>query len=159
MRPTTTAPDRTTAAAVATVVPLALLLPATAVAVWWAVGDLSTPGGDPGPEFADPRLSAAGETAAGVLSLLVLLAAAVLLSRRSSLLRRDRRWWAVLLPVVAAGALLAVAHRVATAATVGANIGIGLISLPGVVLAAAALLWSLLRGSRLLLQHRRRARR
>ncbi|WP_432538004.1 hypothetical protein [Kineococcus arenarius] len=60
--------------------------------------------------------------------------------------------------MTAAGALLAVAHRVATAATVGANLGIAFVSLPCVLLAAAALVWSLLRARRLLRDLRRRAR-
>ncbi|WP_432486347.1 hypothetical protein [Kineococcus esterisolvens] len=159
MHPTATSPTRHTGPhPVPTLLAVTAALPATAVATWWAIGNLSHPQGWIDPAAAGPQLSAATERTAGLLSLLVLLLIGVVINRPGSLLRRDRRWWAVLLPVTAAGALLAVAQRVATAATVGANLGIAFIALPCVLLAAAALVWSLLRARRLLKEHRRRAR-
>ncbi|WP_432499119.1 hypothetical protein [Kineococcus auxinigenes] len=159
MHPTATPPARRTGPHPApTLLAVVAALPAAAVATWWAVGDLSHPDEWIDPAAAGPQVPAAAENAAGLLSLLVLAVVGVVVNRPGSLLRRDRRWWAVLLPVTAAGALLAVAHRVATAATVGANLGTAFVSLPCVLLAAAALVWSSAWGGRLLRQHRCRAR-
>ncbi|WP_432486221.1 hypothetical protein, partial [Kineococcus esterisolvens] len=74
MHPTATSPTRHTGPhPVPTLLAVTAALPATAVATWWAIGNLSHPQGWIDPAAAGPQLSAATERTAGLLSLLVLL--------------------------------------------------------------------------------------
>ena len=110
----------------------ALVAFAVPVVVWWLVGDLSRiePGGS------DQIISFRGfdqgvEMAVGVVALVVLTVASLVLWI-SCARRLDRGWFGLLARLVAAGALLAVLVRIATAKTSGANIGGGMILFGGI---------------------------
>jgi hypothetical protein len=121
---------------------------AAAVATWWLVGDLSTPGSDVdyafGPLTVDPTL----ERALGVGSIAVLVVALGLLAsaRWRGFLAR---WWSVLVPLVLVGVIVGAGLRVMTAGVIGANIGAGLVALFGGPVVVALLLWVVFRSLRL----------
>ncbi|MBR8642202.1 hypothetical protein KEF29_29905 [Streptomyces tuirus] len=81
----------------------------------------------------------------GVALVLAAVGAAVLVrgSRRGDL---DHRWWGVLGPLVVVGLMAGVGVRILTAGVAGANIGAGLLIMLGTPVAAALVLWALVRG-------------
>ena len=120
-------------------------LVATAVTVWWLVGDVDEVD-DPSADFMvrPPELSSSAERWIGG-SALALLVATLLALVRTSGARSSHRGAALL--VVIAGAIIGAGYRVMTAAVVGANIGGGLMLMFGVpvvaflVVRAAWLVW------------------
>lgn len=116
---------------------LLVALVASAVSVWWLVGDLSEVD-DPTADFMirPPDLSSAEEGWIGGCALVLLAATLVALYsvHRTSGLSRSQRW--ALLFVVLAGGIIGVGYRVMTAATIGANIGGGLLLTVGVPVVA-----------------------
>jgi hypothetical protein len=126
---------------------------AVPVAVWWLVGDLSSPV-PPGTDYdymvRPPAISPGVELAIGAGALTVAGGTLALLVWASARRRFDRRWWGALLPVLAAGAVAGFGWRVVTAGTIGPNIGGGLTLLVGGAVVAVLLLWAAIWSFRLL---------
>ncbi|MGH3738376.1 MAG: hypothetical protein ACRDT6_22635 [Micromonosporaceae bacterium] len=134
----------------------AALLLAVPVATWWLVGDLSEV-----PESADPdylvrpwQLGAL-EPVLGALGLTVVLLTGAWLVRRAH--RFDQRWWLVWCALLLAGLVVGFGWRVVTAASIGANIGAGLVLLFGTPFLGVLLLWSVAWSVYLVLRGRRSA--
>jgi hypothetical protein len=100
------------------------LIPAVAVATWWAIGDLSFHApNDPvlSQEWSQPRVAPAVQTGLGITgSLLVVICLATLVRTRRTF---DGLWWAVVGGVAVVGVLAGLVERVATAGLVASNIG------------------------------------
>jgi len=111
---------------------LLFALVATAVSVWWLVGDLDEFDG-PDADFMipPPDLSSSAERWIGGSALVLLVGTLFALGAvlRTSGASRNRR--IALLLVVIAGAIIGAGYRVMTAAVVGANIGGGLVLMFG----------------------------
>ena len=129
---------------------------ATPVAVWWAVGDWSLDASELDYAVRPFALSGAAQTAIGVVASLLTTVAGVALWRRGAL-RRDRRWFGVLFPLLVIGVLAAVGWRIVTAGVIGANIGAGFVIIFGVPLAAVVIMWAVVRSIWLATRGRRRS--
>lgn len=120
--------------------PIALGL-ATPVAVWWAVGDLDEKGADDRDRMFRPfELPSVVEDVAGVVAALVVIVASVVIGL--GWYRRQLPPWGrqSITMMCAAGAIVGGGWRLLTAATVGANIGGGMVLLFGYPLAALLLI-------------------
>lgn len=126
------------------VVAFLVMVFATPVAVWWAVGDWSIDATEPDYAVRPLALSGAAQTTAGVAASLLTAVAAVVLWRRGAL-RRDRRWFGVLFALLVIGVLAAMGWRIVTAGVIGANIGAGFVIIFGVPLAAVVIVWAVAR--------------
>jgi hypothetical protein len=126
------------------------LVAATPVALWWLVGDLTSPGfaeSELDYAFRAPRLPPAVSNASGLLATVVVVVCAALLARERIRGRITAGWLATPVLLCTAGAVLAFGGRAMTAGGIGANIGAGLFvlfGLPavlGLVVAATANAW------------------
>jgi hypothetical protein len=118
-----------------------------AAAAWWLLGDLSYHRGDDSNvsyQFGGPRdLSTLQGLVLGVAGVLAAVLGAAYLIRATKAGRLQSKWWAVLLLFTCAGLLAALIERMATAGTVGANIGGGIAVFFGVPVVLALLLAAL----------------
>jgi hypothetical protein len=126
------------------------LVGATPVALWWLIGDLTSPGFPDSKldyAFRAPHPPPAVSNASGLLATVVVVIGAALLGRERFRGRITAGWLATPVLLCTAGALLAFGGRVMTAGGIGANIGAGLFvlfGLPavlGLVMAATANAW------------------
>lgn len=92
-----------------------LLIAATPVASWWAIGDRSADFSDPVYFIRPPAVDPALERAAGIAALLIMVAAAAILLAGVRRGRFDGRWSGVVVPLCAAGVLIALVGRALTA--------------------------------------------
>lgn len=121
---------------------------AVPVAVWWAVGDLSEKGADARDRMFRPfELPAAGEHLAGAAALVAVVTATVVLTMAWYRDQLPPAWVARIVPLCLAGAILGGGWRVLTAASVGANIGGGLVLVIGLPLAALLVIAAAMSGS------------
>jgi hypothetical protein len=133
-------------------------LAATPVAVWWLVGDLSAavPAGTALDHLIrPPAVDPGAERVIGIASVVLAGLTLALLAWASRRHRFDRRWWAALLPALAGVAIAGLGWRVATAGTIGPNIGAGLMIFIGGPVVGVLLLWAVGWSVRLLLSSRR----
>lgn len=115
----------------------------TPVVTAWVLGDLSeVPAGVPGDYFIRPPDLGALEHVIGAVCAAVSVIALAWLGYASRARRFDPRWWWVIAPLVVAGALVGFAWRVMTAASIGANIGVGLVVFFGGPILLALLGWA-----------------
>jgi heme A synthase len=119
----------------------AALVSATPVAVWWLVGDLDEKGADDRDRMFRPfEVSAVVENGAGVVAMLAVITAVGLLGLAWYRRRLPRGLAGTLTLLCLAGAILGGGWRVLTAASVGANIGGGLVLAFGYPLAGLLVL-------------------
>lgn len=120
----------------------------SAVAAWWAVGDLSEPDlFAPDYMFEPPEISGGVEAAIGVVGCLVTAGILIALVRARAVETITRRQIVAVVPVVAIGVYVGFSWRVMTAAVSGANIGGALLMMAALVVvpllaAVAYRLWS-----------------
>lgn len=124
------------------------LVLATPVAVWWAVGDVSSKGFDDLDYMVRPiELPPVVEAVVGGLAVVLVVVCAAVLGHALYRGRVRREWSATVLPLCAAGAVVGAGWRVVTGGGIGANIGGGLVVLFGgplvvaLIVAAAANAW------------------
>ena len=111
---------------------------AAALGAWYLIGERSSPGADPadGRILVPPPVPPAVEHVAGVAAVLLLVAFLVLAIRR----RRLVTGTSATALLVVAGVLLGAIGRIASAATIGANIGGGIAVLFGLPLVGVLVL-------------------
>ena len=124
------------------------LVLATPVAVWWAVGDVSSKGFDDLDYMVRPvQLAPLVEAVIGGVAVVLVVASAAVLGHALYRGRVRRAWSATVIPLCAAGAVVGAGWRVVTAGGIGANIGGGLVVLFGgplvvaLIVAATANAW------------------
>jgi len=122
-----------------------LVVLAAPVTTYWLVGDLSSPGLSP--TNADyvtrpPDWSAAAVREAGVGALVVGIVTLALLGL--AVWKRLLRWeWLTVVGMSAASlSILAVGYRIATAAVIGANMGIGFFMMFGLPVCVGLVIWA-----------------
>lgn len=129
----------------------------TVPAVWWSVGDLSSPGFSPQEldyVVQPPDWSPTVVRLIGIASTAVWLAAAGALAWAVFRRHVDRGWIFVMGPLVVVAAMVGYFGRVFTAGVIGANIGAGIGIIVGLPLALLLLVWALTQSFRI--DHRRR---
>lgn len=130
----------------------------TPVVTAWLLGDLSeAPAGVQGDYFIRPPDLGAGEHVIGALCATIDVIALGWLVHTSRSRRLDPRWWFVIGALMAAGALIGFAWRVMTAASIGANIGVGLVVFFGGPILLGLLVWAVVWSAYLLKTGRRQA--
>jgi hypothetical protein len=129
-----------------------LVVLAAPVATYWLIGDQSSPGLLP--QNADyaahpPGWSPSAVRVAGIGALCVGIVALAWLgfAVSKSLLRRE--WLGVVGLLAASASVLAVGYRIATAAVIGANIGVGFFMMFGLPLCVGLWIWAATIGYRL----------
>ena len=131
--------------AIASLVLGSLTVVAAPIATYWLVGDQSSPGLSP--ENADyatrpPHWSETAVRTAGIAGAVLVVVALALLGFAvwNRLLRRE--WLVVVGMLAATTSILAVGYRIATAAVIGANIGLGFFMMFGLPLCIGLFIWA-----------------